>query len=446
MPSINLVTTAFKLGKKIESLNSSNTNFELLSMAKAIKNFGFSPFITVQTVANLPSAASNASAIYYVVAEDDYFYSNGTAWGLFTEGQKLYTWGSGISGQLGNLTSGGGRSSPGTTAGGGTSWCLVSVGDKETAAIKKSGTLWTWGQNSFGQLGNGLITNSCSPSTPCGGGTNWCFVSAASCDGASMVAVKTDGTLWTWGRNTNGQLGDNTSIDRCSPVTTSGGGTNWCHASTGTCHTAGVKTDGTLWTWGAGSSGRLGTNNLITRSSPVTVVGGLTSWCKVCAGKDYTAGLRTNGTLYLWGGNTCGKLGDDTTINRSSPVSTSGGGFNWCVISLGDDHAIGIKADGTAWTWGRNSAGQLGTGNTINRSSPGLVAGSSSLWCNVTAGFSESAGVQTTGTLWTWGCNNNGQLGSGNTINRSSPVTVTSSASWLSVSMGCQSAAAIQSF
>jgi alpha-tubulin suppressor-like RCC1 family protein len=445
MPSLNIINTQFKLGKKIEALTSSNTNFELLSMAKAIKQFGLTPFITVQNVANLPSAASNASAVYYVVAEDDYFYSNGANWVLFTEGQKLYTWGGGTCGQLGGNFAGS-RSSPNTVAGGGTSWCRVDVGDKHTVAFKKSGSLWIWGKNQYGQLGDGTTSDRFSPVTPSGSDGTWCQAKPSSCDGNTTVAVKTNGTLWVWGRNANGQLGDNTSIDRSSPVTTAGGGTTWCYASAGTCHSAAVKTDGTLWTWGAGTSGRLGTGNLITRSSPVTIVGGLTSWSKVCAGKDYTAGIRTNGTLYLWGANTCGKLGDSSTINKSSPVSTNGGGFNWCVISLGDDHAIGIKADGTAWTWGRNSAGQLGSGNTINRSSPALVAGSASTWCDVTAGFSESAGVQTTGTLWTWGCNNLGQLGTGTTINRSSPVTIVNSIDWLTVSMGCQSTAAIQSF
>jgi alpha-tubulin suppressor-like RCC1 family protein len=445
MPTINLVNASFKLGKKIESVSSGTSNFDLLALSKSIQEFGFSPFSVVPAVGSLPSASGRAGQIYYVEADTTFYFSNGSSWNLLTEGQKLWTWGNNENGQLGNHLQVN-RSSPGTTAGGGNSWCYASIGYEHALAIEKSGALYLWGDNRYGQLGdNSVLTRTC-PVRTIDGCNTWRQAQASTCCGFTSIGVKSDGTLWVWGFNASGQLGDNSSISKSSPITVAGGGTTWCYASTGTCHSAGIKSDGTLWTWGNNTCGKLGTNNLTTRSSPGTTSGGLTSWCKVCAGKDNTAGVRTDGTLYTWGGNLCGKLGTNSTTNRSSPGTVSGGGTTWCNVSLGDDHTVAIKTDGTIWTWGRNTAGQLGIGTTISRSSPGTVAGGGTTWINVAAGFGETGAVKSDGTLWTWGCNGSGQLGSSDTINRSSPVTVVNSITWLSVSMGCQSTAAIQSF
>ena len=190
-------------------------------------------------------------------------------------GASALLWGSNGSGQLGDGTTTS-RSSPGTTAGGGTNWKQVAGGGDYSAAIKTDGTLWTWGSNGSGRLGDGTTTNRSSPVTTAGGGTNWNQVAGAN-NGSHTSAIKTDGTLWTWGLNTSGQLGDGTTTNRSSPITTAGGGTNWNQVAMGYEYTHAIKTDGTLWTWGHNQFGKLGDGTTTSRSSPVTVLGALTT-------------------------------------------------------------------------------------------------------------------------------------------------------------------------
>jgi alpha-tubulin suppressor-like RCC1 family protein len=353
---------------------------------------------------------------------------------------RLWTWGDNSSGKLGTGTTTD-QSSPGTTAGGGTTWSSVSASCFHTAATKTDGTLWTWGSNAYGRLGDGTTVAQCSPGTTAGGGTNWSSVSASSCNTAG---VKTDGTLWTWGANGNGQLGDGTVLCRSSPGTTAGGGTNWISVSAGNLFSAAIKTDGTLWTWGINGVGQLGTDTTTDRSSPGTTAGGGTNWSKVGASQCHTAGIKTDGTLWTWGQNTCGRLGDGTTTNRSSPGTTAGGGTDWSSVSGGYKHTAAIKTDGTLWTWGTNVVGQLGDGTIAARSSPGTTAGGGTNWSSVSAGWHHTSGVKTDGTLWTWGINMDGALGDGTITNRSSPgTTAGGGTTWSSVSSGMLMTAAI---
>jgi alpha-tubulin suppressor-like RCC1 family protein len=202
----------------------------------------------------------------------------------------------------------------------------VACGYRHTAAVKTDGTLWCWGNDSYGQLGDNSSTVRSSPVTTVAGGTNWKQVS---CGGYHTAAIKTDGTLWTWGLNTFGKLGDNTASSRSSPVTTAGGGTNWKQVAGGVNHTAAIKTDGTLWTWGRNADGQLGDNTLVSKSSPVTTVAGGTNWKQVAGGGSHTAAIKTDGTLWTWGSNANGRLGDNTATTRSSPVQPVGSFTNW---------------------------------------------------------------------------------------------------------------------
>jgi alpha-tubulin suppressor-like RCC1 family protein len=403
----------------------------------------------VATLLDLPDAAENAGRFIYVASVGSYRYSNGYAWlnqfgsvPGFAPVFTLWTWGGNNGGQLGDNTTTP-RSSPGTTAGAGTTWCQVSAG-YHTAAVKTDGTLWTWGYNRCGPLGDGTTTNRSSPVTTAGAGTTWCQVSAGGY--YHTTAVKTDGTLWTWGRNNFGELGDGTTTNRSSPVTTAGAGTTWCQASAGGYHTVAVKTDGTLWTWGYNGSGRLGDNTTTDQSSPVTTAGGGTTWCQASAGYRHIAAVKTDGTLWTWGYNGYGRLGDNTTTDQSSPVTTAGGGTTWCQASAGYRHTTAIKTDGTLWTWGRNNCGQLGDNTTTNRSSPVTTAGAGTTWCQVSAGgYYNTTAVKTDGTLWTWGRNNTGQLGTGTTTDQSSPgTTAGAGTTWCQVSAGGGHTAAIQ--
>ena len=347
---------------------------------------------------------------------------------------ECWTWGYNYYGQLGDNTTSS-RSSPVTTVAGGTNWKQVSGGADHTAAVKTDGTLWTWGANAFGRLGDNTIASRLSPVTTVGGGTDWKQVSGGA---DHTAAVKTDGTLWTWGSNGTGMLGDNTTSSRSSPVTTAGGGTNWKQVSGGYYHTAAVKTDGTLWTWGANAFCQLGDYTTSNRSSPVTTAGAGTDWKQVSAGGYHTAAVKTDGTLWTWGYNLYSQLGDNTMTNRLSPVKTVGGGTNWKQVACGYRHTAAVKTDGTLWVWGYNNFGQLGDNTTSTRSSPVTTVGAGTNWKQVSAaGGYHTAAVKTDGTLWTWGRNNFGQLADNTTSNRSSPVTtVAGGTNWKQVACG----------
>jgi alpha-tubulin suppressor-like RCC1 family protein len=333
----------------------------------------------------------------------------------------IWTAGENDLGQLGNLQVGGSsfnRSSPGTIAGSGVTWKEIAGGSQYAAVIKQDGSLWTWGENTAGVLGDGTTLNRSSPTSIVG--NDWAKVSAGL---LHTAAIKTDGTLWTWGRNNNGQLGAGNTVYRSSPGTVSGGGTNWKQVSCGYNHIATIKTDGTLWSWGAGSRGQIGNLSTAARSSPVEVSGGGTNWKQVSAcSYSYTAAIKTDGSLWTWGNNDSGQLGIGNTINRSSPVTVEGNDNNWKEVNA-VDATLAIKNDGTLWTWGANNWGQVGSGTTVYRSSPVTIAGGGANWKNLSSGYRHSSAIKTDGSLWVWGINDYGQLATNDTVYRSSPVT-----------------------
>ena len=354
----------------------------------------------------------------------------------------LWTWGYNLAGQLGDNTTTN-RSTPVTTLAGGANWKQVAGGNRHTATIKTDGTLWTWGLNNFGHLGDNTTTNRSTPVTTFAGGTNWKQVS---CGGVGhTAAIKTDGTLWTWGRNTFGALGDNTVTTRLTPVTTFAGGTNWKQVACGYSHTSAIKTDGTLWTWGRNANGQLGINNAATTSStPVTTFAGGTNWKQVAGGDYHTAAIKTDGTLWIWGQNGSGQLGDNTIINRSTPVTTFAGGTNWKQVAGGGNHTAAIKTDGTLWTWGLNSYGRLGVNDTNTRRTPVTTFAGGTNWKQVAGGYTHTAAIKTDGTLWTWGRNANGQLGDNTGTDRQTPVTTSAGgANWKQVAGGGYHTAAL---
>jgi alpha-tubulin suppressor-like RCC1 family protein len=212
--------------------------------------------------------------------------------------------------------------------------------------------------------------------------------------------------------------------------------TNWSQVVAGGYHTAAVKTNNTLWSWGVSSSGQLGQNDRVSRSSPVQV-GALTNWSQVSAGSAHTFAVKTDGTIWAWGNGTTGQLGDNAVVARSSPVQI-GALTNWSQAAYGsrNDHTAAIKTDGTLWVWGFNNNGQLGQNDRVNRSSPVQIG--SLTWQSVSTGRTFTASVKTDGTLWTWGNNDQGQLGLdiATTVLRSSPVQVGALTSWYQVSAG----------
>jgi len=354
---------------------------------------------------------------------------------------SLWVWGRNNLGQLGvNDTTN--RSTPVTTFAGGTTWKQVSSGYEKTVIIKTDGTLWGIGNGYGGRLGNLNTINISTPVTTFAGGTNWKSLPKGY---DPQSAIKTDGSLWTWGNNGDGQLGINNTANRSTPVTTFAGGTNWKSVAGGSGHAAAIKTDGSLWTWGRNSDGQLGINDTTQRNTPVTTFAGGTDWKSVNCGRFFTIAIKTNGTLWVWGNNQSGQLGDNTKTTRSTPVTTFAGGTTWKSVAGGDTHTAAIKTDGSLWTWGLNNLGQLGVNDTTNRSTPVTTFAGGTNWKSIDCGISHSAAIKTDGSLWVWGLNNLGQLGDFSTTQRNTPVTTFAGGNnWKSVDCGDSYTSAIK--
>jgi alpha-tubulin suppressor-like RCC1 family protein len=349
-------------------------------------------------------------------------------------GNRLFSWGTNTSGTVGDNTVVS-RSSPVQTISGGTNWTQVSASmGSNTFGIKTDGTLWGWGSGSAGQLGNNSVINRSSPVQIAG--NNWSKMPSRV--GIHFGAIKTDGTLWMWGSGGSGSIGDNSIISKSSPVQIAG--TNWKQIEVsdyagGTYqirYSAALKTDNTLWAWGENSLGSLGDNTNISRSSPVQIAG--TDWKKISVGAVQTGAIKTDGTLWIWGHNNVGQLGDNSIISRSSPVQIAG--TNWKQINCGFTTSAAIKTDGTLWIWGSALSGRLGDNqNTERRSSPVQTVSGGSNWKQVQCGSTPGAtfAIKTDGTLWTWGPATNGDLGDNANISRSSPVQIAGT-NWKQVS------------
>jgi alpha-tubulin suppressor-like RCC1 family protein len=352
---------------------------------------------------------------------------------------QLWTWGFNNHGQLGLGNSGAGtnRSSP-NQVGSLADWLNGAGGNYHTVVTKIDGTMWSWGNNDVGQLGLGTSggANYKSSPTQIGALTNWITIAS---DNKSNAAIKTNGTLWSWGANTAGQLGQNNQANLSSPAQV-GALTNWLNVTNGYNFTTAVKTDGTLWAWGLNTYGQLGISNVSSYSSPKQIGGNL--WSRVASGFFHTVATRSDGTLWAWGRNSAGQLGVSNTTNYSSPKQV-GNLTTWLYVAAGFYQTIAVKTDGTIWSWGSNSSGQLGLGNRTYYSSPKQI-GVLTAWSTIACGNSYVLSSKTDGTLWSWGENNYGQLGLGNRTYYSSPKQVGSLATWVRVASGSNHAIVIK--
>ncbi len=384
---------------------------------------------TGQATAN---AAFNALVPSQSTNSGKYLTTNGstTSWATViapSAALSIYSWGNNSYGQLGDGTNVS-TSSP-TQISMNVAWKQFSAGYRYVGTVKTDGTIWTSGQNNFGQLGDGTTVLKSSP-IQVGALTDW---NTIYCGYYATFAVKNTGTLWAWGSGTSGQLGDGTTISKSSPIQV-GALTNWKQISNCEDSTMAVKTDGTLWAWGYNSSGQLGDSTLISKSSPIQI-GTLTDWKQVACGYAFGGAIKLDGTLWTWGWTGHGILGQGTLNSQiSSPVQV-GALTDWKQLSLGYSHMTAVKKDGTLWTWGLNINGQLGVGDLIDRSSPTQV-GSLTDWKYVSAGYSATIAVKNNGTLWAWGYNIGGELGDGTTVQKSSPIQIGSLTDWYTAEMG----------
>ncbi len=276
-------------------------------------------------------------------------------------------------------------------------WTQVTAGRGHTLALKSNNTLWAWGSNTYGQLGNGTLVNRYSP-VQIGSSIGWSSVSAGA---DHTLALKPDGTLWAWGRNGSGQLGDGTNTDRTTPVQV-GTESTWARIAAGYGHSLAMKDDGTVWAWGLNSSGQLGDATLIDKNYPVQV-GPASDWTFIAAGYAHSLAVKNDGTLWSWGLNEDGQLGDGTEVPSNVPAVV-GSENGWVAAAAGYGHSIAYRQDGTLIAWGEGSHGQLGNGNFDDSLTPVLV-GTDSLWSSVAATHKHSVAIKKDGSLWAWGFN-----------------------------------------
>jgi alpha-tubulin suppressor-like RCC1 family protein len=328
----------------------------------------------------------------------------------------------------------------------------IAAGIFHSLAIRRDGTLWAWGWNANGELGDGTNTTRLKPVQVL---TDVASVAAA---GWHSLAIRHDGTLWAWGGNSTGQLGDGTTTTRFNPVQVL---TDVAFVAAAATHSLAIRHDGTLWAWGNNWAGHLGDGTTATRLNPVQV---LTDVASVAAEDAHSLATRHDGTLWAWGDNRHGQLGDGTTATRLNPVHVL---TDVVSVAAGSGHSLAIRGDRTLWAWGNNWFGQLGDGTNTTRLNPvqvltdvvSIAAGcrhslairtDGTLWAwgclwergwirgwssivpvhvltdvvSVAAGAAHSLAIRNDGTLWAWGLNEEGQLGDGTTTNRHVHVQV----------------------
>jgi alpha-tubulin suppressor-like RCC1 family protein len=313
---------------------------------------------------------------------------------------------------------------------------MVSAGQAHSVGLKSDGTVWTWGENSYGQLGDGTTTKHYTPSQVPG----LANVIAVAAGDFHTVAVKGNGTVWTWGNNSNGQLGNNSTGTQWAPVQVTGLA-NVVAVAAGASHTVVVKNDGTAWAWGDNWDGQLGDGTTEQRLTPVQVAG-LANVVAVAADVNHSVAVKGDGTVWAWGMNNFGQLGDGTTTNRLTPVQVSGLD-TVTAVAAGGRHTVAAKADGTAWAWGYNAFGQVGDGTYNNsRLTPVQVVGLADVTM-VAAGDVYTVAVKADGTVWAWGRNDYG-LGDGTTTQKIAPVQVVGLTNVATVGVGYYHVVAIK--
>lgn len=379
-----------------------------------------------QNVRTIPSASPSVISLWGGARESIVLKSDGTVWtfGINDCGGL----GAGACGKLGDGTTIS-RSIPIQVHGPGNIGYLNSIvaimgGEHHNHAIKSDGTLWGWGGNFFGQVGDGTYTNTTVPVQVSG----LFSVTALGGRGYHTLAVKSDGTVWAWGYNSQGQLGITTAITRNSVPVQVIGVTNPLTVTGGGFFSLALMPDHTLMAWGANGNGQLGDGSYTSTSSPVKVSSLLSNVVQVSAGWKHAVALTSDGKVWTWGNNSEGAIGNGvtSTIGVTTPFQVPGLS-NVRIVSAGDRFTGVLKSDGTVWTWGAmnndTQFGQLGTGVFAGSPSPVQVVGLSNV-INYTARDYHDLAVKSDGSVWAWGSGGNGELGDNLLADSNIPVRV----------------------
>jgi alpha-tubulin suppressor-like RCC1 family protein len=315
---------------------------------------------------------------------------------------------------------------PGASAVLSTAWIHIAAGGNHTCGVREGNTLWCWGRAAAGELGTGQTTDQSLPQQIGHPTAGWTSLAAGE---EHTCALRNDGGLWCWGNNSAGQagIGSTTNVARPHQVTTPAS-TGWASIAAGTNQTCATRADSTLWCWGDNTFGELGIGNAVNQDVPQQVsTPDSTGWASVTGGNEHTCATRTDGTLWCWGADSNGQLGNGSFSTTDFDVPqqvTWPSGTGWASVAAGWYHTCAPRADGTLWCWGANFNGQLGTGNEVDQDLPQQVVNPSTTgWTNVAAGLGHTCATRTH-TLWCWGSNFGGQLGIGSTTDQVVPRQV----------------------
>lgn len=316
----------------------------------------------------------------------------------------------------------------------------ISGGGYHSLALKSDGTVWAWGRNNFGQLGNGKKHKTNIPVQV----NNLEDVIAIASGKWHSMALKSDGTVWTWGLNNYGQLGDGTFKNRKTPVQVAGL-TDVIAIAGGYLHSLALKSDGTVWAWGCNWSGQLGNETIVGASEIPIQANSLFGISTIACGGDHGLAIRSSDdTICAWGNNYYGQLGNGSGVNSTAPVLVNG--LSGILKAKGGYiHSIALVSDGTVWTWGNNRYGQLGEGSTIEeRRTPVQVMDIDNITSIATKGWHNLA-LTSDGKVFAWGNNTNNQLGDGTRSERNIPFNVEGLEDIIDIGSGWQHSLAIRS-
>ncbi|MDN4071386.1 S-layer homology domain-containing protein [Paenibacillus vini] len=305
------------------------------------------------------------------------------------------------------------------------------AGYYHTVALASEGQVYSWGGNDRGQLGNGMSNNRNTPGIV----TDLDQIMEIDSGVRSSMALRADGTVWTWGMNENGQLGIGTFVNTAVPTKVTALEGTRITAISGRLgyHSMALAEDGTVWTWGENDSGELGDGTKTLRNVPVQVQG-LDQVAAIAAGGYYSLALKEDGTVWAWGTNQNGELGDGTFADKLLPVQVSGLS-DVSLIAVGGSHSLAVKQDGTVWAWGSNRQGELGDGTITNRSKPVKVLNLENI-VDIAGGGYHSLALDADGNVWSWGLGNYGQLGRTGTASDRVPARISDLTSVIDISAG----------